>query len=632
MGDQNSHGEEILLVVLSKMIDDCFDTALLLEQRMPYLALVSPRDRRSQLRRDLHYVRKRYQSEGLGFLTKSLPLLGKWIDGFLNSGSLSVPPEGFAPFVDDFGHYPRFLQTLWRPLLINVQWCIERGEADDLTVRLVRQVRTICYSFYKLEVPIDQHQMEEAARRFYLNDATCGIPKGRDATYAQLLVEQARGCVGDILRGFNPVDISPKHGPGSVSTGERYGEKWQFSHFYPKLHQAYPYYEYMWGVREGLNAEQLRASRDAYRGMVRDDRPTSKVVFVPKDSRGPRTICAEPLELQYIQQGLGRKLMRHLERRYPTKGQVNFKDQTVNGLLALQSSATKENATIDLKDASDLVSLELVKAIMPERVFRYLDATRSTHAYIPSLGVTVELEKYAPMGSALCFPVESLIFYSLCVAALHLHGASLNSAYRKVFVYGDDIIIPTDSTDLVIGALEAVGLKVNRGKCCFQSHFRESCGVDAWLGHSVTPQRIKKMPGRQPSEGNALAAWLAYAGQFWTMGFHRAGECCKQVVEDVLGFVPITERAEGYLSVVNPLLAMGASCYPRTRWNAKLQTLQAKLPCLVTKRKADPMEPWNRLNRDLLVGVEGLNPEEVVVRDATVTRLRWISIPCFSRS
>lgn len=634
MGDQNSHSEEILLVVLQKMIDDTFDTALLLEQRTPYLGLVSPRDRRSQLKRDVHYCRRRFESEGVGFLTKSLPSLGKWLDGILNSGEIAPPPAGFIPFVQDYGvTYPRFMQTIWRPLLHNVVRAIYNWEADDLTVRLVQQVRTICFSFYKLEVLIDPKQEEAAARQFILNDELCGIPRGKHATYAELILEQAAACAEEILDGFDPTNISPRHGPGAVSTGEKGNDKWRFgAKYYPKLHQVYPRYDYMWGVREGLNAEQLRANVMAYLAADRDDNPTSKVVFVPKDSRGPRTICAEPKDFQFIQQGLGRALMRHLERRYPTKGQINFKDQTVNGKLALQSSFTQANATIDLKDASDLVSLELVKAVIPARVFRYLDGTRSDSAYIPTLGVTMRLEKYAPMGSALCFPVEALIFYLICCAALQLHGASPNYAYKHVYVYGDDIIVPTDKVGLVIEALEVVGLRVNRSKCCFQSGFRESCGVDAWLGHDITPQRIRKFPGRQPSEGNALAAWLAYAGQFWAVQkMHRTGEYCKQVVEAVLGFVPITERAEAYLSVVNPLLAHGSAVYPATRWNAKLQTLQCRLYCICQKRKREPMEAWDRLNRNLLVGVQDLDPEEVVVRDATVTRLRWCSIPAYAR-
>lgn len=628
MGVQNSHDEDLFLVLFSKMLDDVFNTASRVEQSVPYIGLFSSRDVTAQKWRDMHYVQNRYQAEGLAFFTIALPSLGKWLDEMLNSGENVHPPKGFVPFTVDRGYvYPRFLQAIWHPLVTLMPLALSMGHATDDFALLVRQTRTLLYCFYKLELEPTESQREKAEQAFIANDEECRISWEAPSIMTWLLVEEARAVMHEILEGFNPRDIKPRHGPGAVSTGEKDEQKWHFSHLYPKLHQAYPYYDYMYGLRQGYESNYLRGLESSYRSLYRDDNPTSKVVFVPKDSRGPRTICAEPLEIQYIQQGLGRKLVRHLENRYPTRGQINFKDQTVNGRLALLSSKDRSAATLDLKDASDLVSLELVRAVCPDEIFRYLDATRSVSARLPS-GRTIELKKFAPMGSALCFPVESLLFYAICVAARRLAGVEPRLAYRQVFVYGDDLIVPTTDAFLVINALEACGLRVNRTKCCYLSAFRESCGVDAWLGHVITPQRIKKMPARRPSEGNALAAWCSYTGHFWEeQKMHFTGEYCLEIVSNVMGFVPITSRQESYLSVVSPLLAMDASSYPRTRWNAKIQSLQCKLLCVRGKGRALDLDPHLRLYRNLVVGVGDLDPSQVVVRDATQTRQRWCNIP-----
>lgn len=374
-----------------------------------------------------------------------------------------------------------------------------------------------------------------------------------------------------------------------------------------------------------MRANYLLADVLSYRRMVRDEEPCSKVVFVPKDSRGPRTICCEPLEIQYIQQGIARRLVSHIELRSTAKGQVNFTDQTINQRLALLSSKNQQWATIDLKDASDLVSIELVKCLVPPEIWRVLDACRSTHARLPS-GRKIKLEKFAPMGSALCFPIESLVFYSICVAALVLNRVPLQMALRSVYVYGDDIIVPTEHVQVVIDSLTLVGLAVNLDKSCYRSYFRESCGCDAWLGHDVTPQRIKKVPARRPCDGNALAAWAAYAGQFWDIQMYETGEYCRELISNVIGFIPVTDREEKYLSIVSPKRVSTLEEYGNLRWNAELQLFQARMLCVTNRKRKTRMDSWERLLNNLLVASIELDPSEVVERESTLTRYRWVNI------
>jgi hypothetical protein len=136
-----------------------------------------------------------------------------------------------------------------------------------------------------------------------------------------------------------------------------------------------------------------------------------------------------------------------MENHVETRGHINFRDQSINGELALRSSKDKFYATIDMKAASDRVSRDLVSYLVQDN--------RELHDAIMALSVEViELPdeigfveqfpcaKYAPMGSALCFPIMSLVHYSLCRAIIRQSQASLSDS-KDVYVYGDDIIVPS---------------------------------------------------------------------------------------------------------------------------------------------------------------------------------------------
>jgi hypothetical protein len=115
----------------------------------------------------------------------------------------------------------------------------------------------------------------------------------------------------------------------------------------------------------------------------------------------------------------------------------------------------------------------------------------------------VKLRKFSTMGSANTFPVESLIFLSIALAAVatkrgwrRLSPWDFQSLEREVAVFGDDIVIPSDSRELFVRALEVLYFKVNEAKSFWTGKFRESCGVDSFDGVNVTPVYWK-----QPYDG-----------------------------------------------------------------------------------------------------------------------------------
>jgi hypothetical protein len=380
MGLRNSHSEDYLDLVLSVLDQDP-------------LGITSRKD----LDRDRRTLCDRFEAEGLSFLTKTLPLLGKALDLGLVESSLCVPRE-FKKAHKCTG-IPAFLQTYFRLVFAEDGMLLEQADP-----RAVKHLRQVLFMLYKLELPYSEASEKRVIASFVATERELEL--GSDSPTGDLLAA-ASYIVRDVLMGFDPMDVMPKHGPGAVATGERLEEKWLFKRLYSQINRVYPYYDY-YIVGRG---RELLDRLDWYRSLERQISGCAKVVLVPKDSRGPRLISCEPLEYQWIQQGLGRKLVEHLESFWMTKGKINFTNQEVNRELALTSSLTQEYATLDLKEASDRVSVELVSRLFAhsDATLKALLATRTTATKLPD-GSVLSLNKFAPMGSALCFPVEAFCF------------------------------------------------------------------------------------------------------------------------------------------------------------------------------------------------------------------------------
>ena len=179
----------------------------------------------------------------------------------------------------------------------------------------------------------------------------------------------------------------------------------------------------------------------------------SETIFVPKSFKSFRTISMEPTTLQYFQQGVWKAIDSQVRRNSYLRRRIDFHDQERNQRLAAQGSLMRDYATLDLSAASDSVSYVLVKKLFKGTwLLRYLVTTRSTKTIFPD-GTFLDLKKFAPMGSSLCFPVESIIFASICEYVTRRHH--VNGHYS---VFGDDIIVPTQCAETTIQLLNSLGL------------------------------------------------------------------------------------------------------------------------------------------------------------------------------
>jgi len=567
------------------------------------------------IRRDISTLQWRVTTEGLSFLTKTLPKLGKALDQGMITSLLIIPSEFKRSYMNE--NIPAFMQAYFNRVFDDSGCLLDN--ADPYAVQHLRQV---LFFAYKLEVPYQSE--EEAAVIATFIQTESEIELTSDVETLQIL-EVASYITEDVFAGFNPKHITPRHGPGSVATGERLDAKWRFARLYDNIHQLYPYYDYYMVGWELELADRL----DWYLGLERRKSGTAKVVLVPKDSRGPRLISCEPLEYQWIQQGLGRKLSSHLESFWMTRGQINFTDQSVNQSLALSSSLSGEYATLDLKDASDRVSLALVRKVFGKTplLLRCLEACRTSSTLLPD-GTVLPLKKFAPMGSALCFPVEAYIFWSVMVAAVSRHFKMRQSEVgRRVFVYGDDIIVPVEWVSLCIQTLESCSLRVNKTKSCTRGSFRESCGIDAFKGVVVTPLRLKKLWSGRKTDGSAYASYTALANMLGSR-YKSASNFLWTKLESVYGVIPYGTKFASYpCKIVNDvdLCESFNSRHFKHRYSRRYQREEFFLQGLSSLKVESELDSWLRLLRNI-VSDQVEDPSSIVVPRSMLIKRGWRAI------
>jgi hypothetical protein len=224
--------------------------------------------------------------------------------------------------------------------------------------------------------------------------------------------------------------------------------------------------------------------------------------FVPKSAKTDRIICKEPTGNAFLQQGVGRYIRRRLKR-----FGVDLNDQNVNQNAARMCWADG-SATLDLRAASDTIATAIIYLLLPLPWANFLDDLRSKECCVD--GKWTRIEKFASMGNAYIFELESLIFWALSSCTVRHLGSS-----GRVCVYGDDIVVPRGTYSEVVRILEWCGFTVNSEKSFSSGRFYESCGSHYYMGTDVTPV-YQKETVRKPSEiiraYNRLVRWFLRNG------------------------------------------------------------------------------------------------------------------------
>lgn len=221
------------------------------------------------------------------------------------------------------------------------------------------------------------------------------------------------------------------------------------------------------------------------------------VCTVPKNSKTNRVIAVEPGINLWFQKAIGSMIRRRLLR-----FSIDLNTQENNQRLAYSSSKDGRLATVDFSSASDSISSEVVRYLIPNhpphdqpdplprdvswKWLMIMESCRSEFGVLKS--GAHRWEKFSSMGNGFTFELESLIFYAAACAVHRKLGISTSS----ISVYGDDVILDTRALDLFSSFTKFLGFTINQKKSFSTGYFRESCGSYYWDGIDVKPIFLKE--------------------------------------------------------------------------------------------------------------------------------------------
>jgi hypothetical protein len=207
----------------------------------------------------------------------------------------------------------------------------------------------------------------------------------------------------------------------------------------------------------------------------------NKITFVPKNAKTHRPIAVEPDFNLWFQLSIGKMIRRRLKR----NAGIDLDTQRNNQSAARLGSITGSLATLDLKSASDTISSEVVRYLISGQDWlACMEACRSHYGTLD--GASFKWEKFSSMGNGFTFELETLIFWAL--AASTCEYLQLDPA---VWVFGDDVVIPTEAASKFEEILHFCGFSLNSSKSFSTGKFRESCGVHYFDGLDCQPIYLK---------------------------------------------------------------------------------------------------------------------------------------------
>lgn len=585
--------------------------ALLLDCADQYPSLVKEFDR------DVSRLESLSVSTGEKLYTFHLPNLGKVLDQALESEVLTTTALPLTRPVNRRTMIPRLFRGLWS-MVFAPDGCLK----PDVDVNVVRLLRTLCFAgkkynaacsdtatfltvkeFFDVEaiLPPCPSIWDEDGSHVYTSDVgslsdldrgVMGALSGSDSsgeTGSLLeLCQQVADRTVSLFGEFNAGQARFRHGPGAVSDGQTGSVyKYAFPNWSPRLQTLFPA-----SVFAFANLRSMLVEDDYEYGGLPHQEPVSRLHAVPKTQKGPRLIASEPTCNQWCQQSVRHSLADAISACY-VGDSIDFRRQDLSSSLVVSASMDRSLATIDLSSASDRLSAYVVQRLF-RRNLSYLEAFVATRTRYMVQDIDkkhpklTKLRKFASMGSALTFPVQSICFYIVCVAAgaaANGYGRRLSSNIlshlgRQVRVYGDDLIVPVSWVPWVEQLMKLLMLKVNRSKTFVNGKFRESCGTDAYDGTVVSPGQVRQFYSQlQPS---SIQSVVDASNNLYLKGFIRASDAVLSAIPPGLRkLIPWKKHDSEDFGLIS---GSGFRSLSKTRWNESLHRKESLALGFLSKR------------------------------------------------
>ncbi len=579
-----------------------------------------------EVERDIRHLSLVVETRGLATFLLDLPALGKHFDRCLDNGLLTPSSLPLGGLRWKKSPIPKLFSGLMMRVFSRDSGCL----SDNVDVTVVAFLRQI-FGFAKgYNYVCSPRRTFESVRDFYITDAEVrpyslnwdddridlsrsgdlhfdpsdfdqalalesGFPDKEHSVRLNRFCRTLEACgdyVATNFEEFDGTEWAGKHGPGAVSDLPGGVSKYSFPTWSAKLDHVFP-----WSEHAFYSYSDWVDNMDV---PVAEAEHPSNLLMVPKTAKGPRLIASESTAHQWCQQILLRYLLAGIQKT-SLRNSISLKDQEPSRRMVLEASHTKSHATIDLSAASDRVSCWLVERLFKANtsLLQALHSSRSrtivnkTKVPIYNAPELLSLKKFSTMGSACTFPIQSIVFSTIAIAtilseeSIPFTNRNFDRVSRRVRVFGDDIIVPNEHFKAVGDTLALLGLKVNQSKSYAEGNFRESCGMDAFLGNDVTPARLNDSVDE--SRPATVMSLLDSSNNFFMKGFWKTAAYIESALPHwVRKNLPVVTHGSGHTG----LKSFSGHALPslRKRWNHDLQREEVRCVALKssTKRSAQP--------------------------------------------
>jgi hypothetical protein len=196
---------------------------------------------------------------------------------------------------------------------------------------------------------------------------------------------------------------------------------------------------------------------------------------------------------------------------------LTLHDQSGNRDLCRTGSIDCRYSTIDLSSASDSLCRTLVGLIFPSNVWREMNKYLPTHFKIEVNGrlETRKMHMFCTSGSALTFPVESMVFLAILLYAGDIARLAYGEEMLPCRVFGDDMICDTRAFPIVLDILHRLGFVVNTEKSFSDNtQYRESCGVEYCGGYDTATKYFPRTTFDWKNPQSQLASLISLEKKF----------------------------------------------------------------------------------------------------------------------
>lgn len=507
---------------------------------------------------DINTVHERSKHEGISFLTITLPSFGKDFQYCLDQGM--VVHKSFLPFRKSGSCLPSFLRGFTEQVFSSSTGVL----LDDPSIEAIYAIRQLTLIFSKILLPCTPAREYQAMADYVQCDEEIKhtvdvLPDSVFDEFDRLSSLLFRDLFSHLDREIFEGNIVPKHGPGAVAEKLTSNGKYQSKYWTRRLENVfhvgdylYPSYRHIGDIYEDDGIDFLEP----------DAEMPARVVSVPKTQKAPRIIAIEPSSVQFVQQGILESMMSFIHSSW-LNGFIGTESQLPNQQLASLGSLSGNLATLDLSEASDRVPSKLVELIMSDHPLsrEAVMACRSQRASVPGQGV-ISLNKFASMGSALCFPFEAMVFFTIILIGIQQeqgHRFETKSDVLQyldsVRVYGDDLVVPIDCVHSIVSSLEHFGAKVNSHKSFWNGSFRESCGKEYYAGSDVSYVKVRRLFPSHRQHVAETVSLVSLRNQFYEFGCWCVCEWLDDKIRRLIPFPPVesTSQALGRFSFLGYL-------------------------------------------------------------------------------